>query len=329
MKTMLIKEYFGDKTALVIVTGWPRIEMWMHNPEHYYHEKILHIKTQFGKFLLFASSFGNVRDPLVTQHLSNADSVKESEFNSLETMIQQHSNFKKTIKLLQQWDLDTSVPPIVVRPHTSEPVSVWKRELGKLRKTYVVQEGDILPWLIATEGLIHTGSTSAVQAYYCERTIFKLKHLSTESVSQIPTALSEYLLDEKSVFSDLDFSQLEINREYRPEILNRFIFNPINGAVVKVIDTFDSLGVKSSSQHIRLQLVFSQLSLKSFRRALGLLRDEIYWKLGKTNINSQIHFVPGGLDKKRIKAIVEVDPKFSDVRYRRMTINLWEFELST
>ena len=109
--------------------------------------------------------------------------------------------------------------------------------------------------------------------------------------------------------------------------LNRYIFNPTNGAVAKVIDTFDSLVAKPSSRHRKSQLVFSQLNLKSFRRALGLLRDEIYWNLGKTNINSQLHFVPGGLDRRRIKAIVEMYPKFSDVRYRRMTINLWEFEL--
>jgi hypothetical protein len=109
--------------------------------------------------------------------------------------------------------------------------------------------------------------------------------------------------------------------------LNRYIFNPTNGAVAKVIDTFDSLVAKPSSRHRKSQLVFSQLNLESFRRALGLLRDEIYWNLGKTNINSQLHFVPGGLDRRRIKAIVEMYPKFSDIRYRRMTINLWEFEL--
>ena len=97
--------------------------------------------------------------------------------------------------------------------------------------------------------------------------------------------------------------------------------------MTKVIETFDSLATTPSLRHSKFQLLFSQLNVKSFRRALGLFRDEIYWKLGKTNINSQLHLVPGGLDKKRIKAIVEINPKFSDVRYRRMTINLWEFEL--
>jgi len=321
------KDYFSDSSALVVMTGWPRIEMWMQDPKLLHYEKIIDIKGKFGKFLLFTSSFGNVRDPLVTQHLSNADPIRETEFNTLENMIKQHSNFKETIKLLQQWDSDNTVPSIVVRPHTSEPVSVWKRELGRLHKTHVVQEGDISPWLMAAEGLIHYGSTSAIQAFYSEKIIFKLKDLSDLSISYITTSISKYVLDEESVFSDFDFSRLELNPEYSPENLNRYIFNPTNGAVAKVIDTFDSLVAKPSSRHRKSQLVFSQLNLKSFRRALGLLRDEIYWNLGKTNINSQLHFVPGGLDRRRIKAIVEMYPKFSDVRYRRMTINLWEFEL--
>ena len=321
------KEYFGGKAAIVKMTGWPRIEMWMQDPKLLHYEEVRDIKGKFGKFLLFASSFGNVRDPLVTQYLSNADPIRETELNSLETMIQQHSNFKETVKLLQKWDADKAVPPIVVRPHTSEAVSVWAKELGRLRKTHVVQEGDISPWVKAAEGLIHNGSTSALQAFYSKKTIFKLKYLSNESISQVPTAVSKFLVDEKSVFSDFDFSQLETNPEYNSEILGKHIFNPINGAVASIIDSFDSLVAKPSLRHRKLQLVISQLNLKSFRRALGLFRDEIYWKLGKTNINSQLHFVPGGLDKKRIKAIVEIHPKFSDVRYRRMTINLWEFEL--
>jgi surface carbohydrate biosynthesis protein len=321
------KDYFSDSAASVIMTGWPRIEMWVQNSELLYHKEILDIKGKFGKFLLFASNFGNVRDPLITQHLSNPDLIRETELNTLENMIKQHSDFKKTIKLIQQWDADNTVPPIVVRPHTSEPVSVWKRELGRLRKTYIVQEGEISPWIMAAEGLIHYGSTSAIQAFYYEKTILNLKNSSDQSIIYIPTSISKYLLDEKSIFSGFDFSRLEINPEYRPEILDKYIYNPTNGAVAKVIDTFDSLAAKPSSRHRKSQLVFSQLNLKSFRRALGLLRDEIYWNLGKTNINSQLHFVPGGLDRRRIKAIVEMYPKLSNVRYRRMTINLWEFEL--
>ena len=108
--------------------------------------------------------------------------------------------------------------------------------------------------------------------------------------------------------------------------MDQYIFNPINGAVASVVDLFDSLAATPSLRHAKLKLVFSQFSMKSFRRALGLLRDEIYWNLGKTNINSQLHFVPGGLDRKRIDMVMKLDSKFAQVRYRRMTINLWEFD---
>jgi hypothetical protein len=203
---------------------------------------------------------------------------------------------------------------------------VWKKELGKLKKTFVENRGDISPWINASEGLIHNGSTAAVQAYFANKPIFLIQEATSVFVLPLASRISKYVVDKNSEFSFNDCSKVTKNSEYDPSILESVIFNPQNNSTACVINIFDDLAAKKSNPHGKLALLFSQLNRKSFRRALGLTRDEVSWKFGKTNINSQLHFIPGGLDAKRIRMVLKIDPKFAVVRHSRMTINLWKFE---
>lgn len=320
------RDYFDDYAQTIKMTGWPRIDVWARYGSIIHQTDIYRIKEEFGKFFLFASSFGNIRNPEFTKSLKNADQIRETEMNSIESMMNQYNNFKKTIDLLRQWDANESIPPIVVRPHTSESISVWKKELGKLKKTFVENRGDISPWINASEGLIHNGSTAAVQAYFANKPIFLIQEATSVFVLPLASRISKYVVDKNSEFSFNDCSKVMKNPGYDPSILESVIFNPQNNSTACVIDIFDDLAAKKSIPHGKLELLFSQLNRKSFRRALGLTRDEVSWKFGRTNINSQLHFIPGGLDAKRIRMVLKIDPKFAVVRHSRMTINLWKFE---
>jgi len=116
------------------------------------------------------------------------------------------------------------------------------------------------------------------------------------------------------------------NFDFDESVLSNAITDPTTSATTLIIDNFDDLRAKSSNPHNRAQLIYSQINPKSVRRAIGLLRDEIYWKFGRTNINPQLHFVPGGLDRKKIKMVSRINSEFGRIRVKRMTINLWEFD---
>jgi hypothetical protein len=139
------------------------------------------------------------------------------------------------------------------------------------------------------------------------------------------SGISEFDLASGSRLNGFNFSELR-NPDFNPNLLNQAVASPSTGAVSSIIDNFDELGAKTSKPHKRSHLILSQIHRKSIRRAVGLIRDEIYWKLGKTNINSQHHFVPGGLDRNQIKKVLDTSAEFQRVCYRKMTINLWEFD---
>jgi hypothetical protein len=64
-------------------------------------------------------------------------------------------------------DLDKAFPEItiVVRPHPDEDPQVYHEIASRCHSVQVTNEGNVLPWLIATKAIIHNGCTTGVEAY--------------------------------------------------------------------------------------------------------------------------------------------------------------------
>lgn len=314
-----------DSSSRVRLTGWPRIDIWQSLNTKIYSDEINKIRIKNGDFLLLLPSFGNIRDPEVTSKLDNSDPINLTLLNDSKLAMLQYANFKKMVDILAIWDQDSSLPKIVVKAHPSEPISEWKKALFGLRKTIVISEGEISPWIIASRGVIHHGSTGAIEAYFAKKPVIILKELTVPYLLPIASGISQYEIVRDRSSKGFNFFKVP-NKDFNPNVLNEAITSPKAGAVAQIIDNFDELKVKVTKPHSRSWLLLSQIHRKSFRRAVGLVRDEIYWNLGKTNINSQFHFIPGGLDKRRIKHVRKINPDFAKVKTRRMTLNLWEFD---
>lgn len=327
--SLIAKEYFKENSSIVKITGWPRIDIWEKYGSLIYEKEIVNIQKRYGHFFLFASNFGVVRDPETTQHLKNPDSISETTLVSFETVKSNFENFKRAVKLIKKWDSDDSFPPIVLRPHPSEPISVWKKELGSMKKTRIVSTGDITQWILASQGIIHAGSTSSIQAYYAKKPVFLLSNLTNPIVETMGQRISNYLLSSQPEISGLDFTSTTNNPDYSPNSLEDTITKPYGGSINQILNVFDDLLNTPCSAHRRVPLFFSQVNFKSLRRAGGLLKDELYWKWGRINIHSQMQVIPWGLDRRRIKKILAIDPKFHQIQIRRMALNLWEFDSET
>ncbi len=71
-------------------------------------------------------------------------------------------SFKQLIPSLEQAFPDHR---IVVRPHPTENHDVYHGIAASCRHVRVTNEGNIVPWLMATRALIHNGCTTGVEAY--------------------------------------------------------------------------------------------------------------------------------------------------------------------
>jgi surface carbohydrate biosynthesis protein len=322
----VVKDFMSKTSSSIRITGWPRVDIWKSLNAIIYFDEINKIKAKHGDFLLLIPSFGSVRNPDSTKNLKNPDPIDVNELNDYEFVSLQHENFKRLIQLVKSWEKSALSPKILIKPHPSEPASVWKAATKGMRRISVVSNGDLSPWIVASSGVIHNGSTGAIEAYYAKKPLLILKELTVPYLLPIASGISEYDLGTQSSQGILNFWESH-NSDFNPSVLNDAILTPSEGAVAELVKCFDELESTMSETHQRAMIILSQIRLKSFRRALGLIRDEIYWKFGWSNINSQYNFVPRGLDRKKIKLVKKIKPDFKRVQSRRMTINLWEFEI--
>jgi surface carbohydrate biosynthesis protein len=54
---------------------------------------------------------------------------------------------------------------IILRPHPSEDHEDWRRRLASLPNVEVLAEGNVVPWLMACDTLVHNGCTTAVEGF--------------------------------------------------------------------------------------------------------------------------------------------------------------------
>lgn len=154
----------------VKVSGWPRVDLWGSRYAQVWESEAEKLRRRFGSFVLFSSDFGvldegdsawRVERELATPwELRLMDSIP----NLRESFTSAVHEFRQIVKFLVSFDREPSFPAVVVRPHPAENHSIWVQALKETRKTQVIFEGDITPWLHASVALLHRGCTTAMQA---------------------------------------------------------------------------------------------------------------------------------------------------------------------
>jgi surface carbohydrate biosynthesis protein len=318
-------KFFEGEHRKVFKSGWPRLEILEPPYKKIYEKEVRSIKRKFPEFLLFASSFGAIRNPEEVENLRSATLHTATPYWSKSMLQKRYENFLYTIQCLRKWDEDPRIPTIVVRPHVSESKEIWLKNLSGLTKTFVENTGNATSWINGSSGVIHQGSTLSIQSSILNKELFFLKGASLDEYSSMPELISQAIVD---LFNPplpqtlLDKSQA--NSQYSPQILRSIVYNPPGGVIAVILEEMDKIAEHAERGTTRWKLIASQLQLRSVRRGMGLLRDEIYWKLGLINIHPQSKSIPRGLGKKEIKRVLNSLNYSNTVRASRQSLNLWE-----
>ena len=117
------------------------------------------------------------------------------------------------------------------------------------------------------------------------------------------------------------------NPSYDPQIIESIVYSPRQGAISTILSEMDLIPNSQDFPTPLLRLLLSQLSKKSLRRGVGLLRDEAYWKLRRINLHPQSRSIPGGLGRKEIQRVFKAMNFSQPITATRRTLNLWEFRV--
>jgi hypothetical protein len=81
---------------------------------------------------------------------------------------------------------------IVVRPHPSEDHAAWRAAVGDLGNVQVIHEGSALPWILASEVLIHNSCATGIEAAALNVPVIAYRPLRSPTYdADLPNAVSE------------------------------------------------------------------------------------------------------------------------------------------
>ena len=159
------------------VTGNPRSDMLRPELRPFYQKEVEEFKARYGDFILINTNFNHVNafGPDMNLFRPTKNSGRKAKFGrAARGMSREYAeglrdhkqavfqDFQRIIPLLEKAFPENA---IVIRPHPTENHKVYRKIAKKCQRVYVTNEGNIVPWLIATKAVIHNGCTTGVEAY--------------------------------------------------------------------------------------------------------------------------------------------------------------------
>ena len=159
------------------ITGNPRGDMLRMEMRPFFEDEVEQIQQVYKDFILINTNFGAINAFTPIQNLIHSkekDGEKPALGRTAKGMDRDYAvKYQRHIQSIFEdikqliLDIDKAFPEItiVVRPHPDEDLQVYHDIASHCRNVRVTNEGNVLPWLIATKALIHNGCTTGVEAY--------------------------------------------------------------------------------------------------------------------------------------------------------------------
>jgi surface carbohydrate biosynthesis protein len=157
--------------------GNPRIDMLRPEMQPFYEDEVQTLRDTYGDFVLINTNFNHVnafgadmnlfqpvKSPGETAQFGRAANgmsreYAESLWNHKQAVFQ---TFQQLIP-----KLDKAFPElnIVIRPHPTERQDVYKEIAARCSRVHVTNQGNVVPWILATQAVIHNGCTTGIEAF--------------------------------------------------------------------------------------------------------------------------------------------------------------------
>lgn len=161
------------------ITGHPRGDLLRPELRGYYSNDVKKLREKFGNFILINSNFNLVNsfhqdmgllapspdpgdEPVLTRRAKSFGLTREYAMGFTAYKHGILEDFKEMIPVLDRAFPDYT---IVVRPHPAENQEIYHETAARCKHVRIINEGNVVPWLLAARLLIHNGCTTGVEAY--------------------------------------------------------------------------------------------------------------------------------------------------------------------
>ena len=159
------------------ITGNPRADMLRPEMRPYFAEDVDKIQKKYGNFILLNTNFNHVnafapdmnlfkpvKKPGETPSFGRGARGMSREFAE---GLRDHKQavFESFQHLIP--DLEEAFPDyiVIVRPHPTENQEIYRNIAARCKRVQVTNEGNVVPWILASKAVIHNCCTTGLEAY--------------------------------------------------------------------------------------------------------------------------------------------------------------------
>jgi surface carbohydrate biosynthesis protein len=159
------------------VTGNPRSDMLRPELRSFYEKEVEEFQARYGDFILINTNFNHVNafGPDMNLFKPTRNSGQKAKFGrAARGMSREYAEglrdhkqsvFESFQRMIPKLDKAFPENSIIVRPHPTENHEIYQKIADQCRRVHVTNEGNVVPWLMATKAVIHNGCTTGVEAY--------------------------------------------------------------------------------------------------------------------------------------------------------------------
>ena len=159
------------------VTGNPRGDLLRHELRGIYQVDAEKLRRTYGDFILVNANFNHVNafSPDLNLFRPVKQAGDEPKFGrAAKGMSRDYAEGLRDHKQAVLQDFQRLIPAlekafpeytIVVRPHPTENHEIYRNIATQCTRVRVTNEGNVVPWILASKAVIHNGCTTGVEAY--------------------------------------------------------------------------------------------------------------------------------------------------------------------
>ena len=252
------------------ITGNPRNDMLRPEMHRFFEDAVQKLRSTYGNFILVNTNFNHinafypvqglflpVKEPGEIPRFGRAARGMTREFAEgfRDHKLAIFEDFKRLIPNLEKAFPDYN---IVVRPHPTERHDVYHDIATRCERVHVTNEGNVIPWLMAAQALIHNGCTTGVEAFVMRVPAISYRATVNDYYDygfyQLPNRLSHQCFDfaglQETLEKILSGNLQAINGNEKQSLIDRFL-TAKNGplACERIVDTLEKISAEPSRLH--------------------------------------------------------------------------------
>lgn len=293
-KTIIEKQYPGLHTPVLSV-GNPRFDLIRPAFRSLYNKEVDLIKKKYNTFILINTKFAAFnyakfyKESFLDRHKKRKNITSEK-LNEIQKKIDYYSRvMDEYVSMIFFCAKKHPKINFVLRPHPSEELSTWKEKLKSLSNVFVIRKKGVLPWILASEGVIHTSCTTGIEAFVAGKPVYQYNPVYEKDMeSVLPNRVSTYIGSKEEMADVIGFRKNEakslIDLE-KKDILKKHLEN-LDGPYAYEI-------ILQELKKIKIDRKANPLNIKPFHifkeTIKGIVREYLYFMgIGKfKHINSK------------------------------------------